>query len=445
MNDEPYISSPSSLIPYPSSLIPNCQPKVLRYHDTGCPRVSIILIDWGVRESFHSLHYLNRQSVDRRDYELIWVEFYQREPEDLHRMVSASPGGYPLLDKWIVLGYPGDYVYHKHRMYNVGLLAAQGDICVICDSDAVFSPIFLERLLQTFAEKPNSVVHLDEVRNTNPAFYPFNYPSIQEIVEKGSINWQGHVTLGLDNSPDKIHHANYGACLAAWRKDLRAIGGADEDLDYLGYVCGPYELTFRLVNYGRSEHWLTDEFLYHTWHPNQYGGNTDYQGPHDGAHLSLLALDARASRRIGPCLPCPFRRHFGKNKHLPEERLREILRHPPEPFWQHGEQPAQPGDRVYWIERDYYGFDVFFYRGRWFALRAGSGLLDPQKLLRNDYREIWRASNQLTLRSRLPLDPQRQEKIRTTGGKKKGWWSKLQSQPWYRWPGRLFRHVRDLA
>ena len=42
-------------------------------HTNGKPKVSVILIDWGVRESFHSVHYLNRQTVNRDDYELIWV------------------------------------------------------------------------------------------------------------------------------------------------------------------------------------------------------------------------------------------------------------------------------------------------------------------------------------------------------------------------------------
>jgi hypothetical protein len=37
--------------------------------------------------------------------------------------------------------------------------------------------------------------------------------------------------------------------MAARRRGLLAIGGADEHIDYLGYMCGPYELTFRLMNY----------------------------------------------------------------------------------------------------------------------------------------------------------------------------------------------------
>jgi len=85
----------------------------------------------------------------------------------------------------------------------------------------------------------------------------------------------------------------------AKRGDLIAIGGADEHMDYLGHVCGPYEMTFRLVNYGRREVWHQSEWLIHTWHPGQAGGS-DYAGPHDGINISSTALDARKNGRILP-------------------------------------------------------------------------------------------------------------------------------------------------
>ena len=42
------------------------------------PKVSIILLDWSVRESFHSLDFLLDQTVPRESYELVWVELYNR-------------------------------------------------------------------------------------------------------------------------------------------------------------------------------------------------------------------------------------------------------------------------------------------------------------------------------------------------------------------------------
>jgi hypothetical protein len=42
------------------------------------PRVSLVLLDWSVRESFHLLNYLSEQTVSRDDFEVIIIEYYSR-------------------------------------------------------------------------------------------------------------------------------------------------------------------------------------------------------------------------------------------------------------------------------------------------------------------------------------------------------------------------------
>ena len=42
------------------------------------PKVSIILLDWSCREQFHTLAWLSNQTVARSQYELLWVELYDR-------------------------------------------------------------------------------------------------------------------------------------------------------------------------------------------------------------------------------------------------------------------------------------------------------------------------------------------------------------------------------
>jgi hypothetical protein len=395
-----------------------------------------------VRESFHSLYYLNRQTVDRADYELIWVEFYDRKPEGLCRMVAPSAGRPPVLDRWLVLGYPDECLYHKHRLYNVGILAADGDLCVICDSDAVFRPTFVESVLAALAETPNAVVHLDEVRNVNRGYYPFNYPSLHDILERGCGNWSGKTTLGLDDSPDMLHHANYGACMAAWRRDLLAIGGADEHPDYLGYVCGPYEMTFRLLNYGRDERWLRDEYLYHTWHPNQYGSNTDYHGPHDGYHLALLALESRVTQRLGPCVRNPWLTRLPWGRPRTTRQLLDLIGGREEPGWRRG--AARDVERVYWVDREHHGFDVFHWAGTWYALRAGGGMLDPAKVRRGAYRELWQAPTRLGLHERLPGAGPARDGVGTGASLPRRLWRQVRTQPLHRLPGRLARKARRL-
>jgi hypothetical protein len=414
-----------------------CQPAVPRDHRRRSPRVSVILVDWGARESFHSLHYLNRQTADREDYELIWVEFYDRRPEGLRRLAAG-------LDKWVVLGYPDDTIYHKHRLYNVGLLVAAGEVCVICDSDAIFRPTFIASLIRAFAETPRAVIHLDEVRNASPRFYPFNYPSIEEILGPGCINWCGTTTLGLNDSPDMLHHANYGACMAARRKDLLAVGGADEHLDYLGYICGPYDLTFRLINAGRAERWLRDEHLYHTWHPGQHGFNTDYQGPHDGMCMASLAMEARATRRVRPCVRNPWVARTWWGRLRTEELLRRVGERP-EPAWRAGAQPPRGAGRAYWMERDYHGFDVFHHGDTWYAVRAGGGPLDLEKVRGGGYRELWQAPTQRELNERLPLDRGRREERADGASAPVRLWRKVRAQPLHRLPLRVARRACRLV
>jgi hypothetical protein len=265
------------------------------------PRVSFILVDWNCRESFHALDYLARQDVPRSEYEVIWIEYYDRRAGEIDRRVAAAEAKAepPPVDNWIVMEMPSDVYYHKHLMYNVGIFQARGQIIVICDSDAMFEPSFVRTVTEAFAADPDMVLHIDEVRSARRDFYPFNYPSFEEVRGSGALNWRDGKTTGLWDTVDPLHSRNYGACLCAWRRDLIAIGGADEHLDYLGHVCGPYELTFRLVNRGRRKVWHQTHFIYHTWHPGT-NGQGNYIGPNDGFGMSATALDIRASGRVAP-------------------------------------------------------------------------------------------------------------------------------------------------
>jgi hypothetical protein len=265
------------------------------------PKVSIVLLDWNCRESFHSLDYLARQDAPRGDYEIIWIEYYHRRVAEIDRRIAAAQAeAKPSpVDNWIIMEMPADVYYHKHLMYNAGISQARGEVIVICDSDAMFEPSFVRTVSEAFAAEPDTVLHIDEVRNSRRDFYPFNYPSFEAVRGTGAINWRDGKTTGLWDTADTLHTRNYGACLCAWRRDLIAIGGADEHLDYLGHICGPYELTFRLMNFGRREMWHQTHFIYHTWHPGTDGDN-NYIGPNDGRGMSKTALAIRHSGRVAP-------------------------------------------------------------------------------------------------------------------------------------------------
>ena len=208
------------------------------------------------------------------------------------------------IDKWLIMDMPKEVYYHKHLMYNMGLLQSAGDILVICDSDGIVKPTFLESIWKEFKNSNNLVLHLDQLRNYNRDFYPFNYPRIDQA-EKEATNYYCGKPYGLQDERDPLHSKNYGACFCARRKDLIRIGGADEHRDYLGHICGPYEMTWRLVNAGCEEKWHQEEWMLHVWHPGQAGDN-NFVGPHDGFMLSTTALEAKTAKRILPLVENEF-------------------------------------------------------------------------------------------------------------------------------------------
>ena len=266
--------------------------KVIKQSVRTSPKVSLILLDWSVRESFHLLYYLDMQDVDRDLFEVIIIEYHSRVSDAVLPFENA-------VDLWLLLEMPEDCYYHKHLMYNAGIVAARGDICVICDSDAMVKPGFIKSIITEFENHPNAVLHIDQFRNVRKDLYPFRYPDFSEVMGHGCNNNVGGKTRGIVDDKDSIHNRNYGACMCARRENLIAIGGADEHLDYLGHICGPYDMTFRLVNAGHREIWHQTEFMYHTWHPGQ-AGEDNYLGPHDGRHVSTTALDALISGRTIP-------------------------------------------------------------------------------------------------------------------------------------------------
>jgi len=358
-------------------------------------KVSVILLDWSVRESFHSLSYLNQQTVDRSQYELIWIEFYDRKPPALLEAVEAAEtAGRPLVDKLVVMNYPRDVIFHKHRMYNLGIVLSEGQICVICDSDAMFTPTFIQSIIAAFEKDPQAAIHLDEVRSISRDFYPFNFPTFEEFLASPCINWTGRTTKGLDHSKDMLHDANYGACLAARRDDLIRIGGSDEHLDYLGYICGPYDLTFRLVNAGCREKWLTDEYLYHSWHPGESGINIDYHGPSDGRGVSSRSLAARKSGEIQPGLENGAIRALRTDPQLDRRQALAQLQSPDDEQWREAVRTAADGAPQL-VSKSLHGtFDIYCYRGCWYGIPTSDDLFDPAKAQAGFYRHYARGQSQ---------------------------------------------------
>jgi hypothetical protein len=207
------------------------------------PLVSIILLDWTCRERFQALEWLPKQTVPRDQYELIWIELFNR----------VVPAAMENADIVITCNQKG--TYHKHEGYNAGVLEAQGEVVTVCDSDAVFPPNFIESIIDTFqagkGQTKSMVLMHHEWRSKSE--YPDDLKTFDQL---SNYKWQ--------NS-----WPNVGACLSVQRADAIRFGGFDEHHSFRGYICGPYELGWRLVNAGLPEIWYDDNSvaLWHFAHP----------------------------------------------------------------------------------------------------------------------------------------------------------------------------------
>jgi len=254
-----------------------------RKQPTRRPRVSIILLDWSVREHFQALDWLAVQDVSRDDYELIWIELHDR----------VAPEALAGADIVATLGQKG--LYHKHKAYNQGVLLASGEIVTVCDSDAVFPPDFVRSIIEYFkldTESPWAGVLMHHEWRTKSQ-YPGTLPNFNSVHD---YEW-------LDLWP------NAGACMSVRLDDLIRFGGFDEAGDYRGYLCGPYELGWRMVNGGFPEVWHDEEVaLWHFAHPDppaSFGREfslkrwLEIRKPHVDHH-ALAAVEAFSAGRLLP-------------------------------------------------------------------------------------------------------------------------------------------------
>jgi len=207
-------------------------------------KVSVILLDWSCRERFHTLDWLNNQDGPREQYELIWVELFDRVVRE----------ALDKADLVITCGQKG--LYHKHIGYNIGLLHSKGKIITICDSDAVFPPDFIDSIIKSFnftdASTPDSLVLMHH-QWRSPALYP---DELKDIIELQQYPW-------VDLWP------NVGACMSIVKSDAIQYGGFDEHRSFRGYICGPYDLGWRLINTGLTEKWHDESIaLWHFSHPD---------------------------------------------------------------------------------------------------------------------------------------------------------------------------------
>ena len=251
------------------------------------PRLSIILLDWECRERFNTLDWLLKQDAPKDQYELIWVELYDRVVEVVLEKAD------------VVITCNQRGTYHKHIGYNIGLLQARGELICICDSDAVFPPDFVSSVFRSFRladEGPAVPLVLMHHEWRTSFLYPDSLADTDTL--KDAALWRWWPLL-----------QNAGACMTVRKADAIRFGGFDEHPSYAGYLCGPYDLGWRLVNAGWPEIWHEKSVaLWHFAHPDPIGTNGQQASlkqllekvhPHIHGH-ALTAVEAFSVGRFQP-------------------------------------------------------------------------------------------------------------------------------------------------
>jgi len=77
--------------------------RILRKSTKPHPDLSFIFLDWSVRESFHILHYLSRQTIARDRFEVVVIEYYSRVSEAIRKYEEQ-------VDTWVLLEMPEEFL-----------------------------------------------------------------------------------------------------------------------------------------------------------------------------------------------------------------------------------------------------------------------------------------------------------------------------------------------
>ena len=222
-------------------------------------KISVIMVDAGFREKFHLIDFLNDQTLAREDYELIWVEYYDKVRKELTnkrgvRIFTLNKTGKP---------------YHMAYCFNEGIRQSLGDLLVIMDADLVVNPTFLETIKEEHEKCPELAMYLQR----------WDEPKEKH---KENISLQHLKKVCIYRNP-----RNYGGCLSVRKKWLLTVNGYEQHPIFAGLHALAMDMYTRLKNLGLHIKWHPTERVYHPWHPGTLAPSESYI-------LQLKVVEGRA-------------------------------------------------------------------------------------------------------------------------------------------------------
>lgn len=248
------------------------------------------MVDGSFRESFYAIDFFGKQALPKDDYELTWVEYYDRVKPELEDLISKYPN-------FKILTLKRDGEYHSSYCFNAGIMASSGELMVIPDADVIVEENFLDKIWQEHQENNKLVMYL------------YRYNELEkDHVPKIDLKHLQQVCVLTNPS-------NYGGCLTVRRKWLEAINGYEQHpLFGTGFHANGRDIYVRFKGLGLHVMWHPELKLYHPWHPSTLAQSSTYESQGIIIKYREIKLLTTAFQGIDPT----------RNLELPESLLDEL-------------------------------------------------------------------------------------------------------------------------
>lgn len=248
----------------------------------GNPLISVIMVDGSFRESFHAIDFFHNQTFD--DFELLWVEYYDRIDPRLQEKLDKRPNF-----RSLPLGKQG--IYHSSYCFNAGVIASRADLVVIVDGDVAVENDFVRRVWNEHVGHDKLVMYVHRCNEPREKHAP-------------DISLEHLRKVCRVTNPE-----NYGGCLTVRKKWLLEINGYEQHAVFShGEHANGRDVYTRLRNLGLHVAWNPDLRLYHPWHRGTLASAPSYRLQriiidHRAVSLSTSAFEGIDSSRN--CAPPP--------------------------------------------------------------------------------------------------------------------------------------------
>lgn len=249
---------------------------------TNSPRISIVMVDGSFRESYHAIDFFCTQTIPAEDYELIWVEYYDKVNPALQAEIDKYPNA-----RIITLNRIG--VYHSSYCFNAGIQASRGELILIPDADLVVEPDLLE------------TVWNEHQTNDKLVMYLFRYEEPEEVHQQ-KVTLEHLRKVGFLRSP-----SNFGACLTVRKKWLVEINGYEQHPIFgTGFHANGSDVNTRFKNLGLHIMWHPGIKIYHPWHPMTKAEDIAYRYQEVVTRYRAINLITQAYQGLDASLDRPF-------------------------------------------------------------------------------------------------------------------------------------------